>query len=200
MSRAWIAFYMGDYQKKTQHLDTLQHGAYFLLLQHCWTNGSIPAEPASRAAIARMPLKAWQKIAPIIDPFFDGDGRNKRASEEIEKAEIIRTKRAIAGKQGGYASGISKAIAMAERSKRIANAKQITQQTTQQKPSISEAIHNSRNITTTVAEDTAGENGSSLATALPAGALREPPNCEKGKITKLSLSAEALEKMRKLTA
>lgn len=166
MSRAWIAFYMGDYQKKTQHLNTLQHGAYFLLLQHCWTNGSIPAEPASRAAIARMTLLAWKKMAPAINPFFDDNGENKRASEEIEKAEIIRTKRAMSGQRGGFASGVSKAIAMGRRSKSVANAKQITQQTPLQKPSISEATHNHIDITTTVDEDTAkglGKEASQLS-------------------------------------
>jgi uncharacterized protein YdaU (DUF1376 family) len=111
MSRSFIAFYSDDYQRKTQHLDTLQHGAYFLLLQHCWTHGSIPPQPEARAAIARMTLKAWQKIAPVADAFFDAEGRNKRASEEIEKADLIRTKRAIAGKLGGLRSGTSKAIA-----------------------------------------------------------------------------------------
>jgi uncharacterized protein YdaU (DUF1376 family) len=111
MSRPFIAFYAGDYQRKTQHLDTLQHGAYFLLLQHCWAHGSIPLEPSSRAAIARMTLPAWKKIAPAIDAFFDADGRNKRATEEIQKAEVISAKRSLAGRRGGIRSGVSKAIA-----------------------------------------------------------------------------------------
>jgi uncharacterized protein YdaU (DUF1376 family) len=120
MSRPFIAFYTGDYQRKTQHLDTLQHGALFLLLQHCWTHGSIPLEPASRAAITRMTLPAWKKIASVIDAFFDAEGRNKRATEEIQKAEVISTKRALAGRKGGIRSGISKAAA---------NGKQMLQQT-----------------------------------------------------------------------
>ena len=42
----------------------MQHGAYFLLLQHCWANGgSIPIEPEERAVIARMTLSEWKKIA-----------------------------------------------------------------------------------------------------------------------------------------
>lgn len=139
MSRSWIAFYMGDYQKKTQHLDTLQHGAYSLLLQHCWTHGCIPLEASSRAAIARMTLPAWKKIAATIDAFFDGDGCNKRATEEIAKAEVIRTKRAIAGARGGTRSGISKAIARGERSKHEANAYQTPKQNANQTPKQTES-------------------------------------------------------------
>lgn len=111
MSVPFIAFYPGDYQRKTQHLTTLQHGALFLLLQHCWTHGAIPLEPAQRAAIARLGEREWQKVAPAIDPFFDASGRNKRAAEEHAKAEIIRTKRALAGRIGGLQSGRSKAVA-----------------------------------------------------------------------------------------
>jgi uncharacterized protein YdaU (DUF1376 family) len=61
MSRQFIAFYSGDYQRKTRHLSTEQHGAYLLLLMHCWTHGSIPPQPEARAAIARMTLRDWQR-------------------------------------------------------------------------------------------------------------------------------------------
>jgi uncharacterized protein YdaU (DUF1376 family) len=178
MSRAFVAFYMGDYQKKTQHLDTLQHGAYSLLLQHCWTHGSIPLEPAARAAIARMTLPAWKKIAPIINAFFDVDGRNKRATEEIEKSERIRLKRSIAGRSGGHQAGISKAIAKGQqiRSNELANARQ----NSQQKPGYCEPNKNSKleSFLTTARElvDETKQTGGSLATALPTGALREPPS------------------------
>lgn len=148
MSRAFIAYYVGDYQKKTQHLDTLQHGAYKLLLDHCWVHGCIPLDAASRANIVKMTLPAWKKIAPVINAFFDAEGRNKRATEEIEKAERVSTIRSMAGQRGGFKSGISKAMAKGEqqRSNEIANArrlpKQITQQTPKQKVGLSVAIQN----------------------------------------------------------
>jgi len=144
MSRPFIAFYAGDYQRKTQHLDTLQHGAYFLLLQHCWTHGSIPLEPASRAAIARMTLPAWKKIAPAIDAFFDAEGRNKRATEEIQKAEVISTKRALAGRSGGIRSGISKAVANGKQMLQQAGSKPVANGIAngQQNRGICEAIQN----------------------------------------------------------
>lgn len=158
MSRAWIAFYIGDYLKDTQALTTEQHGAYLLLLMECWQKGSVPLDAVSRAAIARVPLPRWKKICAPIDAFFAGDGTNKRATTEISKAEVVSTKRAIAGAAGGRKSGLAKAIASGQRSKTEANAvantsantlanaaarlKQTGQQTLQQNRSISEAIHN----------------------------------------------------------
>ncbi len=143
MSRAWIAFYMGDYQKDTNSLTTLEHGAYFLLLNECWQHGKIPMEPAKRAAVAKMTLKEWKKVAPSIDPFFNDDGTNKRASREIDKAEQIRLKRAIAGQRGGTNSGISKAIAKGRDSKYQANADQPFRQSGLQTSSPAKPILNS---------------------------------------------------------
>jgi uncharacterized protein YdaU (DUF1376 family) len=145
MSRAWIAFYIGDYLKDTQALTTEQHGAYLLLLMECWQKGSVPLDPASRASIARIPLPRWKKISAPIDAFFAADGTNKRATAEITKAEMVSLKRAIAGAAGGRRSGISKAIVRGQQGKIEANAfaglKQSAQQTPQQSRGISEAIH-----------------------------------------------------------
>lgn len=167
MSRAWIAFYMGDYQKDTNRLTTLEHGAYFLLLQECWTHGNIPMEPADRAAIAKMSLREWLKIAPKVNAYFNDDGTNNRATREIEKAEVIRTKRAIAGQRGGIKSGISKAIATGRRSKFEANAYQTTEQTSQQtgqqKDCPAEAINNNNIKTTTACVERRPANGLGLS-------------------------------------
>lgn len=173
MSRAWIAFYMGDYDKDTSDLTTLEHGAYFLLLKVCWTHGRIPLEPAKRASIARMTLKQWEKIAPSIDRFFEEDGTQRRATREIEKADITRLKRAMSGKVGGMRSRISRAIAKGEAIKREAKSKQSFKQNT--KPD--EATLN-RNISTSenlAAREGEKSPGGSLATAHPEGALRSPP-------------------------
>lgn len=117
MSRAWINFYMGDYQKKTNHLSTLEHGAYFLLLQECWTNGKIPIEPERRAMIAKLSLKDWNRIAPAVNAFFQDDGTNKRASEEIEKSEVTAVRRELAAQKAGRASGLARRVEAARRTK-----------------------------------------------------------------------------------
>jgi uncharacterized protein YdaU (DUF1376 family) len=145
MSRAWIAFYIGDYLKDTQALSTEQHGAYLLLLMECWQKGHVPLDAAGRASIARVPLPRWRKIGAPVDAFFAADGTNKRATTEITKAEMVSLKRAIAGAAGGRRSGLAKTIAHGQQSKTEANAmarlKQTGRQTPRQNPGISEAIH-----------------------------------------------------------
>jgi uncharacterized protein YdaU (DUF1376 family) len=204
MSRAFIAFYMGDYQKKTQHLDTLQHGAYFLLLQHCWTHGSIPPEPAGRAAIARLPLAVWKKNAAVINAFFDDNGCNKRATEEVEKAERISLKRAMAGQKGGFKSGISKSIARGQqlRSNEIANATNLVKQAAKQKPGNSIPIQKGKIINSSLGATREGvvenqQSRGSLATAHPEGALREPLSAE---TNRLLASLERIKAAKQATA
>lgn len=196
MSRPWIAFYHGDYLKDTGQLTTEQHGAYFLLLCHCWQHGSIPLADEQRAAITRLPLARWRKIKDTINSYFQDDGTNKRATKEIEKAEVVGLKRAMAGRKGGIQSGIAKAIAMGERSKReskfkanaIAGLQQTPKQTGEQKPSNCEAISQSKIITSennSAREEPAeipqvqDNSARLLATALPTGALARSPSPEK---------------------
>ena len=150
MSRAWIAFYIGDYLKDTQALTTEQHGAYMLLLMECWQKGRVPLDAASRASIARVPLPRWKKISAPIDAFFAADGTNKRATAEITKAELVSLKRSIAGAAGGRRSGVSKAIVRGQQGKFEANAlarlKPTTQQNPQQNSDNREAIHKPESI------------------------------------------------------
>ncbi len=110
MSRPYVAFYPAAYLKKTSHLTTEQHGAYVLLLMECWQIGRIPPDDAGRAAVARLPLARWRKIAGPVVAYFNPDGTNNRALEETAKAELLSAKRAALGRKGGMKSGISRAI------------------------------------------------------------------------------------------
>lgn len=182
MSRAWIAFYMGDYLKKTQRLTTEQHGAYILLLVECWQMGRIPLDDESRAAIARMPIARWKKVGSGVAAFFDAEGKNKRATEEIEKAERVSMKRSLAGQVGGKRSGIAKAIARGQAIKHEANAKQmvkqIPKQIGEQPLSNCEANHNRKITNTTFLAEEPKQSAHSLASALPSGALTREPQTE----------------------
>lgn len=110
MALDFIAFHMRDYQRKTQHLNLEGHGAYFLLLQHCWTYGRIPLGDVERAAICGVTVQRWRKqLAPLVAGFFDENGENRRANEEIAKAEKVRLQRAVAGHNGGIASKLRRA-------------------------------------------------------------------------------------------
>jgi uncharacterized protein YdaU (DUF1376 family) len=102
MTLAFVAFHMRDYQKDTQQLPLEGHGAYFLLLQHCWTHGRIPLDDVARAAICKVPLARWRKqLAPLVAGYFDANGENKRATVEIARAEKLRLRQAMAGHKGG---------------------------------------------------------------------------------------------------
>ena len=101
MSLPFIAFHMADYQRDTMQLPLEGHGAYFLLLQHCWSHGNIPADDSARAAICKVTVTRWKKqLAPLVAGYFDTNGENKRASAEIAKAEKLRTRQAMAGHRG----------------------------------------------------------------------------------------------------
>jgi uncharacterized protein YdaU (DUF1376 family) len=102
MTLSFIGFHMGDYQRDTQQLPLEGHGAYFLLLQHCWTHGHIPLDDDARAAICKVPVQRWRKqLAPLVSGYFDANGENKRATAEIAKAEKLRLRQSVAGHKGG---------------------------------------------------------------------------------------------------
>lgn len=118
MTLAFVAFHMRDYQRDTQALTLEGHGAYFLLLQHCWTHGRIPLDDTSRAAICKVTPQRYRKqLAAMVEQYFNENGENKRATIEIEKAEKIRTRQAMAGHKGG----IQKALRNAERKDLLAS-------------------------------------------------------------------------------
>jgi uncharacterized protein YdaU (DUF1376 family) len=85
-----IEKYHGD----TQHLTTLQHGAYLLLLMAYWRTGTaLPAEDDQLRTIARLDRSEWKKVKPVLRPLFEErDGRwfQKRAEMELERARKKR--------------------------------------------------------------------------------------------------------------
>jgi len=73
MSRAGIAFYIGDYLKDNQALGT-QHGASPPLVVECGFMPNIPLDGSIRAAVAGVPLPRWNKISAPIDACFAAAG------------------------------------------------------------------------------------------------------------------------------
>lgn len=125
MKRPWMPFYVGDYLGKTAHLSTEQHGAYILLILHCWQHGVIPIDDdAKLREITKLSKYIFQKYKKNLLNFFNEDGSHSRVNEELEKAELVSLKRKFAGSRGGFHSAIAKA-----------KSKQMPKQTPKQNPS-----------------------------------------------------------------
>lgn len=61
MSRPWMPLYVGNYIADTQHLTTLEHGAYMLLLMHYWMHGELPSDEKRLSLVAKLDPKSWQE-------------------------------------------------------------------------------------------------------------------------------------------
>ena len=95
MTRHWMPIYWGDYTKKTQHLSTLEHGAYLLLIAHYWNTGEpIADNDEVLRRITRTTTKQWKMIASTIRGFFiieDGLMRHQRVESELQTALGVST-------------------------------------------------------------------------------------------------------------
>lgn len=85
-ARPWMPFYVGDYIADTGHLNTTQHGAYLLLILHYWRKGGLPDDDRQLANIAKLPLRIWQDIRPVIQDFFFDGWKHKRVEFELTEA------------------------------------------------------------------------------------------------------------------
>lgn len=113
MARPWMPLYVADYLADTNHLSTVEHGAYMLLIMHYWQRGSLPKEDARLASIARASLEQWHSIKATLVELFDENWTHKRIEDELVKAKKAHEKRVLAGKMGGKAKA-SNAVAMLE--------------------------------------------------------------------------------------
>jgi uncharacterized protein YdaU (DUF1376 family) len=97
-----MKFYPSDYLSDTQHLTTLEHGAYMLLILNYWQRG-VPLfdDDKKLAAIARMDVDQWFNVRSTLVEFFDvqnGFWHHKRVELEM-KAVVAKSKKAsVAGK------------------------------------------------------------------------------------------------------
>lgn len=100
----WMPLFIGDYQKDTMRLSTVQHGAYLLMLMEYWVNGPLPDDDDDLASITKLSDGEWAKHKAKLSRFFvirDGFWFNKRADEEIEAAKKRREASRRNGKKGG---------------------------------------------------------------------------------------------------
>lgn len=105
MSFAYMPFYTGDYHRDTRHLSMLQHGAYRLLLDHCWDQrGPLPLDLTKCYRICGAVSKEEQDaVRAVIEEFFirmDDGHYNGRMQREVERAHAISAARSDAGRRG----------------------------------------------------------------------------------------------------
>jgi uncharacterized protein YdaU (DUF1376 family) len=103
-----MPFYVADYLGDTEHLSTLQHGAYCLLLFSYWKRGSLPEDDRQLASITKLTLKAWKRHRPTLQAFFYNGWHHKRVDTELARHERVRALRIAAGQKGGVVSSINR--------------------------------------------------------------------------------------------
>lgn len=114
MPRPWMPFYIGDFLRDTQHLGPDQVGAYVLLIFHYWQHGGLPDDDEQLSKIVKMPRRKWRKNRAILEAFFAPGWRHNRIDIELEKSERAVMQRQVAGRNGGFKSGVSRARAYGE--------------------------------------------------------------------------------------
>jgi uncharacterized protein YdaU (DUF1376 family) len=114
MGRAWMPLYVGDYLRDTRDLNTLQHGAYLLLIMHYWQHNALPADDARLAAITGLSVAQWRRIREPVEAKFAPGWKHKRIEAELAKVDRAFLQRRLAGRSGGIKSGIARAVAQGE--------------------------------------------------------------------------------------
>lgn len=88
-----MPLYVADYLADTAHLGALESGAYLHLIMHYWLKGSLPNDPIQLAKISRVSYKQFNRLIPILSPFFGPGWTHKRIDQELEKSGEISKKR-----------------------------------------------------------------------------------------------------------
>src|SRR3982750_4820374 len=100
MSRPWMPFYVADYLGDTEHLSTLQHGAYCLLLFSYWRRGNLPDDDQQLANITKMPLEDWLGHRPVLKALFYDGWKHKRVEAELRRQAEKAAKAREHGQKG----------------------------------------------------------------------------------------------------
>lgn len=91
MSLPYMPLYVEDYLADAEHLPTIGHGAYLLLIMNYWRRQApLPADDFVLQGIARLSDSDWQRLKPHIARFFterDGFWHHKRVDEELDRAK-----------------------------------------------------------------------------------------------------------------
>lgn len=144
MKRPWMPLWPRDYLADTQHLSTIEHGAYCLLIMNYWMHGGLPDDDRQLAKVTGLSIRSWRRMRPTLETFFYDGWNHKRIDQDLTKVDKIAEQRRFFGARGGAATkranlqpvssnynDLLKAKALAKAS---ANEQQKLQQKLQQKP------------------------------------------------------------------
>lgn len=85
----FMKFYISDYLIDTQHLTTLEHGAYLLLIMTYFQTGkSLPDNDRKLSQFCKLSVAKFLKVKTVLKEFFfisDGKWVHKRVEKEIDE-------------------------------------------------------------------------------------------------------------------
>ena len=101
-SLPYLQFYPTDYLSDTQHLTTVEHGAYFLLILNYWQRGGpLPDDDKRLAGIVKLPIEQWLNARSTVVEFFaveNGTWIHSRIESDLNKVKSTRKQQSEAGK------------------------------------------------------------------------------------------------------
>ena len=96
MANPYFPLFTGDYMRDTDHLETVEHGAYLLLLIALWNQGGrIKADPKYLARTTRLSNYKFPAVWRALEGFFYVDGdqlAHGRIDKELKKVAEISAK------------------------------------------------------------------------------------------------------------
>lgn len=105
-----MPFYVNAYLGDTAHLNTVQHGAYCLLLFNYWSRGSLPDDDQQLANITRLPLEDWLAHRATLQAFFHHGWKHSRVDAELRRTCEKRAQAKEAGQKGGQTAALNREI------------------------------------------------------------------------------------------
>jgi uncharacterized protein YdaU (DUF1376 family) len=106
-----MPLYVADYLGDTQHLSTLEHGAYMLLIMQYWQKEALPDDETQLMRIARMTPEEWSNARATLQALFKPGWKHPRIDAELQVTDEKYEKRAKAGHKGGKASALARKAA-----------------------------------------------------------------------------------------
>jgi uncharacterized protein YdaU (DUF1376 family) len=105
----WYPKYYGDYMKDTSDLSLAEHGAYNILLDHCYATEEqlVDDEMAWFRICGAITNEEQEAVRRVVKRFFpikkNGKCHNKRIASELAKQQEVSSKRREAGRAGAEA-------------------------------------------------------------------------------------------------